>query len=275
MTFTNFEANSDPQQVRTAIRAGTFARPTNGISLDYIQCNILIVAEREAADFAEFCTKNIKSCPVIAVSKPGAVDLPTLAEDLDIRTDLGSYRVFRDGELPHDVADVRALWRDDFVTFAFGCSFSFEQALSRGGVDMRFLARGDTAALYISNLDAESAGPFRGKVAVSMRPLTPAAAIRAIEVTQRYPAVHGAPIHIGLPALIGIEDLASSIEKIGRTRVLPDELPVFWACGVTPQLAAQNAGLDLCIAHTPAYMLVTDVLLADTVDRAPINLATT
>ncbi len=267
------DKSSNPLAVRKAIRAGGFAAPTNGIAVDYVQCNVLIVEQKYARDFAEFCARNVKSCPVLAVSEPGSPRLPDLADDLDLRTDLGSYRVFRNGQPSEDVSEICELWRDDFVTFAFGCSFSFEQALVRGGVDMRFLARGDTAALYISRFDAEAAGPFRGKIAVSMRPLTPAAAIRAIEVTQRYPAVHGAPIHIGLPELIGIDDLNQSIEKIGRTRVLADELPVFWACGVTPQLAVQNAGIDVCISHTPAYMLVTDLLLSKTLDRPPLAVA--
>ncbi|MDH3738896.1 MAG: putative hydro-lyase [Alphaproteobacteria bacterium] len=258
-----FDKHSHPRDVRRAIRAGQFAQPTNGIAADYVQCNVLILPSRHADDFATFCERNAQCCPVLARSLPGDPHLPTLGEDLDIRTDLGSYRVFRNGENTGDVADIESLWRDDFVTFAFGCSFSFEEALVRAGVNMRFLERGDTAALYVSDIDAHSADPFYGKVAVSMRPLTPADAIKAIQVTAQYPDVHGEPIHIGLPELIGIAHLENSIEKIGRTRVMPDELPVFWACGVTPQLAVQNAKLEISISHTPAYMLVTDVPLTN------------
>ena len=254
--------SSHPRDVRKAIRAGQFVRPTNGIAVDYVQCNILILPNVYASDFRHFCELNAAACPLVATSEPGDPRLPMLGEDLDIRTDLGSYRVFRDGENCGDVEDITELWQNDFVVFAFGCSFSFEEALARNGVAMHFLDRGDTAAMYISNLQAQPAGPFLGNIAVSMRPLRPADAIRAIEVTARYPAVHGEPVHIGLPAMIGIDDLDASVEKIGRTRVLDDELPVFWACGVTPQLAVQNARPPLCISHTPAYMLVTDVTLA-------------
>ncbi len=230
-----------------------------------MQCNLVILPAAHARDFADFCQANQAACPVLAQSQPGDPTLPELGRDLDLRTDLGSYRLFRDGRSAGDVADIRDLWRDDFVAFAFGCSFSFEQVLAREGVDMRFLARGDTAALYVSELEATPVGPFGGKIAVSMRPLRPRDSDLAIAVTARYPTVHGAPVHVGDPSLIGIADLErDAIERIGRTRVLDDEVPVFWACGVTSQLALESAALPIAITHTPAYMLVTDLPLEKT-----------
>ena len=204
-----------PRAVRQAIRQGRINGPTQGLAPGYIQCNILILPREYADDFATYCELNRHACPLLARSGAGDPALPGLADDIDIRTDLGAYSVFEFGRLTQTAHDIGALWSDDFVTFAFGCSFSFEEALAREGVDLAYLERGDSAALYFTDIDTESAGPFKGKVAVSMRPLKPREAIKAILVTSRYPGVHGAPIHIGHPELIGIEDINEPVQIPG------------------------------------------------------------
>ena len=256
------ERSKAPAEIRRRIRTGGFAQPTASLAPGYVQCNLLILPARFAEAFADFCAANEAACPVLARSAPGDPTLRTLGADLDIRSDLPRYRVFRDGEATDEVTDISELWRDDLVSFAFGCSFSFEEALAMEGVDLRYLDRGDREAVYLTDLDAVPAGRFKGKVVVSMRPLRPADAIRAIEVTAKYPGVHGAPIHIGKPEMIGV-DLSAPFDTIGRTRVLEDELPVFWACGLTPQMALAEARLPLCITHASARMLITDLRLAD------------
>ena len=253
----------DPRAIRQAIRRGKINGPTHGLAPGFIQCNILILPRVYADDFATYCELNRHACPILARSAAGDPALPDLADDMDIRTDLGAYSVFEFGRLTQTVHDISALWNNDFVTFAFGCSFSFEEVLAQEGVNLAYLERGDSAALYFTDIDTESAGPFKGKIAVSMRPLKPREAIKAILVTSRYPEVHGAPIHIGHPELIGIEDINEPVQTLGRTRVMEDELPVFWACGVTSQLAVEQAQLPLCITHASAHMLITDLRLGE------------
>jgi uncharacterized protein YcsI (UPF0317 family) len=184
--------------------------------------------------------------------------IPALGVDLDVRTDAPGYRVWKGGDLVDETTDVSAWWRDDLVSFVLGCSFSFEQVLIDDGLPMRHIAAGVTVPMYRTDIACVSAGPFSGPMVVSMRPLTPAHAIRAIELTSRFPAVHGAPIHIGLPELIGIQDLAKP-DYGDFLEVRPDELPVFWACGVTPQAVIAAAKPSFAITHAPGRMLVTDL----------------
>jgi uncharacterized protein YcsI (UPF0317 family) len=166
--------------------------------------------------------------------------------------------VFRDGRHVEDVADLRELWRDDLVVFVLGCSFSFEQALIEAGLPLRYVEQGKNVPMYRTSIDTVPAGPFRGKLVVSMRPFAPADAIRAIEITSRYPTAHGAPVHLGRPELIGIEDL--SRPWVGdATEVREGEIALFWACGVTPQSVVLDARLPFCITHAPGHMLVTDL----------------
>ena len=252
----------DPVALRHLARSGRLAGPTHGLAAGYVQCNLMILPAAHGTAFGDWCAANHKACPVLAVSDAGDPHLPALGDDLDLRTDLPSYRVFKDGEVAGDVADIGDLWRDDLVTFAFGCSFSFEDALRREGVDLAFRDRGDVEALYLSNLETVPVAPFSGPVAVSMRPLRAAAAVAAFGVTGTSPGVHGAPVHVGRPEMIGVE-IDTPLDTIGQTRVLADELPVFWACGVTPQLAMAAARLPLAITHTSAHMLITDLRLAD------------
>ena len=219
----------------------------------------MILPKALADDFLRFCQLNPKPCPVLAVSQPGDPMLPKLGADIDIRTDVPRYRVWRRGELVDEPTDLRALWRDDLVTFVIGCSFSFEQALLDSGLSLRHVDQNRNVAMYRTNIATESAGPFHGPMVVSMRPLKAKAAIRAIQITSRFPDVHGAPVHLGDPSLIGITDL-SKPHYGDAIDVMPDELPVFWACGVTPQAAIAQAKPEFCITHAPGAMLITDLL---------------
>jgi uncharacterized protein YcsI (UPF0317 family) len=252
-------ASNPLDQARAAIRAGTWTTHTSGVADDHVQGNVVILPQALADDFLRYCQRNPKPCPVLAVSEVGVPTLPQLGADIDIRTDVPRYRVWRRGEIVDQPTDVTAYWRDDLVAFVIGCSFSFEQALLESGLALRHVTEGKNVAMYRTNIATEAAGPFHGPMVVSMRPMRAAAAIRAIQITSRFPDVHGAPVHIGDPALIGIKDIAKP-DYGDAVDVLPDELPVFWACGVTPQAAIAQARVEFCITHAPGAMLITDLL---------------
>jgi uncharacterized protein YcsI (UPF0317 family) len=223
-----------------------------------VQANICILPKAWAEDFLLYCQRNPKPCPLIARSNIGDPRLPTLAEDLDIRTDVPRYHIFHEGKFVEEVTDLSRVWKDDLVTFALGCSFSFEEALQDAGIPLPFLEKNSVAGVYISNIPTEPAGPYAAPLMVTMRAFTPADAIRAIQITSRFPNVHGAPIHVGDPAQIGI-DLAKRYQNVGDGTVPEGQIPLFWACGLTPQLAVMNAKPPLCITHAPSSMLVTDL----------------
>jgi uncharacterized protein YcsI (UPF0317 family) len=248
----------DPREVRRRIRAGRHRSHTAGLAPGYVQGNVCILPGEYAADFRAFCERNPKPCPLLAVSRPGDPRLPELGEDLDIRTDVPRYRIFREGQLEAEVDDLRSAWRNDLVTFVLGCSFSFEEALIKGGLPLRYVEEGRNVPMYRTSVDTVPAGRFRGKLVVSMRPFKPADAIRAIEITSRYPRVHGSPVHLGDPRAIGIEDLQRPWAG-DPTEVRAGEVPLFWACGITPQSVLLDAKPSLCITHAPGHMLVTDL----------------
>jgi uncharacterized protein YcsI (UPF0317 family) len=249
---------TDPRAARRAIRAGDYTGYTAGVAPGHVQANVCILPRECAEDFLLYCQRNPKPCPLLVRSDTGNPHLPTLAEDLDIRTDIPRYHVFRDGLFIEEVTDITAYWRDDLVTFALGCSFSFEEALLESGLRLKFLERDDVAAVFVTNVDTVPAGPFKGPLMVTMRAFRPADAIRAVQITSRFPNVHGAPVHIGNPAAIGV-DLGRRYQNVGDPEVAEDELPVVWACGLTPQLAVKNAKPALCITHAPSSMLITDL----------------
>lgn len=257
----NTEARTDTAAagVRRAIRSGEWTGHTSGLAEGHVQGNLVVLPKEHADDFLRYCQRNPKPCPVLAVSEPGRPELPALGKDLDVRTDLPRYRVWRHGELAGEPTDIASLWRDDLVSFVIGCSFSFEQALLEAGLPVRHIEQGRNVPMYRTSIPTAAAGPFRGPMVVSMRPMRAAAVIRAIQVTSRFPEVHGAPVHIGDPSLIGIADLARP-DYGDAVEVHRDELPVFWACGVTPQAAIAQARLPLVITHAPGAMLVTDLL---------------
>ena len=249
---------TDPREVRRQIRTGQYRGHTGALAKGFVQANLAIMPLEYAEDFLRFCQRNPKPCPLLAMSEPGDPRLPELAEDLDIRTDLPSYRVFRDGEYDGDVVSIEDLWRDDFVVFALGCSFSFEEPLVDAGLRLRHWEDGSVCPMFLTDIDCAPAGRFHSKLVVSMRPFTPADAVKAVQITSRYPRVHGAPVHLGMPELIGVEDIGRAWQG-DDPELAPDQMPVFWACGVTPQVAVRSARPPLAITHTPAHMLVTDV----------------
>jgi len=243
---------------RLRIRAGDFRGTTAGLAPGNVQANLVILPMALAHDFLRFAQANPKPCPVLAVSEPGDPRLPGLGADLDIRSDLPRYRVWRRGELVEEPFDLFDVWGDDLVSFALGCSFSFEEALVEDGIELRHITCGSNVPMYRTNIPCAPAGPFAGPLVVSMRPLKPNDAIRAIQITSRFPSVHGAPIHIGLPETIGIKDLAKP-DYGDAVPVESDELPVFWACGVTPQAVIAEVRPDFSITHAPGCMLITDL----------------
>jgi uncharacterized protein YcsI (UPF0317 family) len=242
---------------RRAIRAGSHRGPTAGLAPGNVQGNLAILPQALAADFLRFCQLNPKACPLIGMSAPGDPRVPELGEDLDIRTDLPRYRVWKNGELVAEPQDIRDFWRDDLVSFVIGCSFSFEEALTAEGIELRHITCGCNVPMYRTSIATNEAGPFRGPMVVSMRPLTPRDAIRAVQITTRFPSVHGAPVHIGKPEMIGIKDIMKP-DYGDAVEVRDDELPVFWACGVTPQSVIATVKPEFCITHYPGSMLVTD-----------------
>jgi uncharacterized protein YcsI (UPF0317 family) len=245
--------------LRSRIRRGDFQSHTSGVAEDFVQGNVVILPQRYAKDFAAFCERNPKPCPVLAMSEVGDPRLKSLGADIDIRTDVPRYRVWRNGELVSEPYDIQSLWRDDLVTFVLGCSFSFEWALAQEGISLRHVSEGKNVAMYRTNVPTHPAGVFYGPMVVSMRPLSAANAARAFEITSRYPRVHGAPVHLGDPSVIGIADLQKP-DYGDAVAVKADETPVFWACGVTPQAAITQAKPDFCITHAPGSMLITDLL---------------
>lgn len=250
---------SSAVQARNRIRRGEWAGHTSGLAQGYVQGNVVILPQALADDFLSYCQRNPKPCPLLAVGVPGQAKLPSLGSDIDICTDVPRYRVWHGGVLAQEPTDISSLWRSDLITFVLGCSFSFEQALTEAGLGMRHVQQNRNVAMYRSNIATQAAGVFGGPMVVSMRPFKAAEAIRAIEITSRFPKVHGAPVHMGNPALIGINDL-SRPDYGDAVDVLEDEIPVFWACGVTPQAAITQARVDFCITHAPGAMLITDLL---------------
>ncbi len=257
MGMQNPEAFPTGVSVRRAIRSNVYTGPTSGVAPGFVQANLAILPRDLAQDFLHFCQRNPKPCPLIGVGSPGDPRVPALGDDLDIRTDLPRYRVWKNGAVVDEPQDLTRWWRDDLVTFAIGCSFSFEQALIENGIELRHVTLDCTVPMYRTSIETAPAGPFHGPLVVSMRPMKPADAIRAVQITTRFPSVHGAPVHLGKPEMIGIKDIAKP-DWGDAVPVHDDEIPVFWACGVTPQSVVMAIKPDFCITHYPGAMLVTD-----------------
>ncbi|HKW55575.1 MAG TPA: putative hydro-lyase [Stellaceae bacterium] len=246
------------REARLRIRRGAHTGQTAGLAPGMVQGNVAILPADWADDFLHFCRQNPKPCPILAVGRRGDPALPALGQGIDIRSDVPRYRVFRDGVESATPADIAEYWRDDLVAVVLGCSFSFEWALMAAGLRLKHVEAGSTVPMYRTTIDCAPSDRFRGKMVVSMRPFRPAEAIRAIEITARFPTVHGAPVHIGLPHMIGIADLGRP--DFGDPVALgANELPLFWACGVTPQVAIEEAKPPLFISHFPGCMLITDL----------------
>jgi uncharacterized protein YcsI (UPF0317 family) len=234
------------------------------------QANLVVLptgsGHSEAAEFHQFCLANPKPCPLLEVTRPGDPVPRVLAPAADLRTDLPRYRVYRNGELADERTDIKELWRDDLVAFLIGCSFTFERALLEAGVPVRHLELGRNVPMYRTTRQCVPVGRFQGPLVVSMRPIPVSLVSKATAVTEAYPQMHGAPVHVGDPAALGIEDL--SVPDYGDpVPVREGEVPVFWACGVTPQAVAVASGVPFMITHSPGHMFITDHLDADILSR--------
>lgn len=250
--------NKSATDVRAAIRSGAYDGHTAGLAAGKLQCNLAILPERFALDFLRFCQRNPKPCPLVGVSDSGNPMLPTLGQDIDIRTDVSKYRIFQEGQFFSEETDISDLWAEDFVTVAIGCSFTFENALLREGIPVRHIETGKNVPMYRSGIALQSAGPFKGHMVVTMRPIPEHRVQRAKEISGRFPQAHGAPIAVGDPGQIGISDL-NAPDWGEAVEIKSGEVPVYWACGVTPQNVLLEAALPICITHAPGHMLISDV----------------
>ncbi|GAB3692758.1 putative hydro-lyase [Corynebacterium nasicanis] len=244
-----------PSAERARFRAGLIT-PTSGLAPGFAQANLLALPQEDAFDFLLFAQRNPKPCPLLGVLEAGEVSSPLLAGG-DIRTDIPSYRLFRDGELVDEAPVATDWWREDLVAFLIGCSFTFEGALQDNGIRIAHIDQGRNVPMYRTNVDTVPAGRFSGPLVVSMRPIPARQVADAVRITSRYPAVHGAPVHIGDPAALGITDL-SRPDYGDAVDFMDDDVPVFWACGVTPQAVVAASRPSLAISHSPGHMLITD-----------------
>lgn len=248
----------DKDSLRTAIRTSQYEGHTAGLAAGFLQANIIILPEKYALNYMRYCQRNPKPCPLVGVSETGSPLMHTLGQDIDIRTDVPRYNVYRNGVLTETTLDILDLWADDFVVFAMGCSFTFEDALVRAGLPIWHIENNKTVPMYRSNIQTCKAGPFGGEMVVTMRAIEANRVDEAIDISRRYPMAHGGPVHIGNPSIIGLEDL-SQPDWGDSPAPVGDKVPVFWACGVTPQNAIMRAQLPIMISHTPGHMLITDI----------------
>lgn len=255
-----------PEEWRREFRRG-LVMPTAGLARGYVQANLVIMPKEYALDFASFCIRNPKPCPVLEIGTVGDPRTNLVAQNADVRTDIPLYWVYREGEKIEEVKDITAYWTEDLVYFLTGCSFGFEEALMSNGIPVRHIEHGTNCPMYISNIDCVPAGPFQGKMVVSMRGIPGSLVGKATAITSRYPLSHGAPVYVGDPSHLGIQDL-SKPDFGGRPILEPGDVPVFWACGVTAQKVVADAKIPLVIGHAPGHMFITDLLNeAVSVDR--------
>jgi len=246
------------KEIRDEIRRGKLTGVTAGLAPGFVQANLAILPREYAYDFLLFCQRNPRPCPVIEVTDAGSPEPSGVAPGADLRTDLPRYRIYKDGELADEVTDITPYWRDDLVAFLLGCSFTFEWALLDAGVPLRHIEQGRNVAMWRTSLACRPAGRFHGPMVVSMRPIPAALVPKAVTVTARFPMAHGAPVHIGDPAAIGIRDIGRP-EWGDAQEFQPGDVPVFWACGVTPQAVALASRPPFMITHSPGHMFITDL----------------
>jgi len=240
------------------VRDGKWRKPTAGLAPGHVQVNLVILPRELAYDFLLFAQRNPKPCPVIEVTDTGSPEPKLTAPGADLRTDLPKYRIYRDGKLDREVADLRDVWTPDLVAFLLGCSFTFEAGLLQAGIPVRHIEEGKNVSMFVTSIPCTPAGAFHGPLVVTMRPIPAPMVSRAVQISGRFPAVHGAPVHVGDPAALGIRDLAKP-DFGDAVTIRPGEVPVFWACGVTPQAVAVQAKPPLMITHAPGHMFVTDL----------------
>ena len=256
VSFSSIGATS-AREVRAACRSGEFRGPTSGMAPGHVQANLVILRERDAGDFREFCQANAAPCPLLEMTAPGVAEAVFLAPGSDVRTDLPLYHVWKDGVMAEERHDVTALWEDDMRAFLLGCSFTWEDILSDRGCMPRHIKEGRNVPMYDTSIPLKRFGAFGGRMVVSMRPYPPSVVQKVTEITRAFPAAHGGPVHVGDPEEIGIADIDSPSYGDAVT-IHEDEIPVFWACGVTPQNALARAHLPLAITHAPGHMFVAD-----------------
>lgn len=247
-----------PWEVRKLIREDQLKRPTTGLCGGYVQGNLAILPKKYAYDFLLFTQRNPKPCPVLEVSDMGGTELRKIAPGSDITTDIPLYRIYKEGQLQGEYTDIKEFWREDFVAFILGCSFTFESALIDEGISVRHIDCNCNVPMYITNIECDPAGVFSGPTVVSMRPIPYENVVKTVQITSRYPGVHGAPIHIGDPNAIGIKDI-SKPDFGDAVEIKDNEIPVFWACGVTPQAVAMKVKPEIMITHAPGHMFLTDI----------------
>lgn len=249
--------NLSSSELRQMIRHGKWTQPTSGAATGYVQANLVMLPAEEAFNFLLFCVRNPKPCPILDVLEPGVFE-PAIGSGADLRTDLPRYRLFENASLISEVEDITPYFEGDMVSFLLGCSFSFENAMLAAGLPIRNIEEDKNVSMYITNQACIPAGPFSSQLVVTMRPMTPEQAVRAVQITTRFHLTHGAPIHMGDPRQIGIDDL-SEPDFGDPVTIRPNEIPVFWACGVTSQLAATSVPLRRVITHAPGHMFVSDL----------------
>lgn len=249
---------TNPRELWQLFRSGELSVPTAGMAPGYVQANLVILPRDEAFDFLLFCQRNARPCPLIEVMDPGITEPSITAPGADIRTDVPRYRIYHHGELGEEVDDIKEYWRDDLVTFLLGCSFTFESALMSAGIPMRHIDEDRNVSMYITNIPARTAGQFSGPTVVSMRPIPQEQVVKAVQVTSRFPNAHGAPLHIGDPQAIGIRDV-NQPDYGEAVTIKEGEVPLFWACGVTPQAVVTQSKPPLMITHAPGHMFITNM----------------
>ncbi len=250
--------NKKPSDVRKLIREEVITVPTAGMCAGYVQANLVILPKVYADDFKVFANKNPKSCPVLEVLDEGSVYTKVIAKNANIASDIPKYRIYRKGQLTEECLNIEKYWQNDFVSFLIGCSFTFESALINAGIEIRHISMGRNVPMYKTNIMCKEAGAFKGAMVVSMRPIPEDNLEDVIRITKQYPRVHGAPVHIGNPKDIGIKDLYNP-DYGDWVEIKNGEVPVFWACGVTPQAAAEQAKPDIMITHVPGHMFIADI----------------
>ena len=258
MTEKNIYSSATPSEVRQLIRKGSITGQTSGMCDGFAQANLVILPEKEAGDFLLFANKNLRSCPILEVTEKGSRTIRDIADNADVATDLPKYRVYRKGELEGEYTDISDLWRDDLVSFLIGCSFSFESEMISADIPVRHIEEGRNVPMYVTNIPCRDAGMFHGNMVVSMRPIPYDLVTKAVLVTGAMPRVHGAPVHIGYPELIGISDI-NRPDFGDAVTINKNEIPVFWACGVTPQAVVMASKPEFCITHAPGHMFISDI----------------
>lgn len=251
-------AKMTPAEMRKLIRKGEYVKPTSGVCAGYTQANLVILPHKLAFDFLIFAQRNPKPCPVLDITEPGSPEPRIMAPGADLSTDLPLYRVYRHGQVVDEPEEISKYWREDLVGILLGCSFTFESALLEGGVPVRHIEDKCNVPMYITNIQCKEGGVFKGPMVVSMRPIPGSLVPKAVALTAKFPAVHGAPVHVGSPEAIGIKDITKP-DFGDSVTIKPGEIPVFWACGVTPQAVAINMKPEIMITHSPGYMFITDI----------------